>query len=164
GAGALPDLVQDPRCLDFLHDCGLVFQIGGVVQSTGPGLVWVAPNGSRAGEAATIACGTAVPLEPGLGVSIRLRPEDVILAKPPCTAELSLTNQLPGVITHLTRGAARTLVTIDCGFEAPILAEVTERSVERLSLDVGSSVLAMMKAQALRVRPQTSSAPFELRP
>lgn len=155
GAGALPELVQDPRRLDFLHDCGLVFQIAGEVASSGSGLVWVTPAGATDGENVSIACGSGVALEPTTPVSIRLRPEDVILAKPPCTAELSLTNQLPGVITHMTRGAARTLVTIDCGFDQPVLAEVTERSVARLSLGIGTGVLAMMKAQALRVRPKT---------
>lgn len=151
--GPLEELVQDPSSLDLLHDCGLVFNVPGVVESCdGSGLVQVAHTGPSEQR---IACGDGAEFPPGTAVDVRLRPEDVILALPPAPPALSLSNQLPGVIQHVTQGAGRTLVSIECGVGVPILAEVTARSVERLGLAPGVSVIAMMKAQALRIRPRS---------
>lgn len=148
--GPLAELVQKPGALDLLHDCGLVFHVPGVIESRDPtGLVHVAPAGS---SGVRIACGDGADLDPGTPVDVRMRPEDVILALPPAPTTLSLSNQLPGKVQHVTQGAGRTLVSIDCGLGVPILAEVTARSVERLGLTPGVQVIAMMKAQALRVR------------
>ncbi|QDV08291.1 Spermidine/putrescine import ATP-binding protein PotA [Planctomycetes bacterium Poly30] len=150
--GPLEELVRSPESLDLLHDCGLVFNVPGSIESRdATGLVHVAHRGP---SALRIACGDGAELEPGSTVDVRLRPEDVILALPPAPPALSLTNQLPGTVLHLTRGQGRTLVSIECGVGVPILAEVTARSVERLGLGPGMAVIAMMKAQALRIRPR----------
>ena len=158
GEGPLQDLVQTPGHLDLLHDCGLVFNVPGVVEARdGSGLTHVAHLGT---SEARILCGDAAAFPVGARVDVRLRPEDVILALPSVhgaqsiAEQLSLSNQLPGTVTHLTEGGARTLVSIDCGLGVPVLAEVTKRSQERLGLKPGAPVLAMMKAQALRLRPR----------
>ncbi len=158
GEGSLERLVQSPSHLDLLHDCGLVFHVPGVVESKDDsGLTRVAHRGAAD---ARILCGDAGHFSIGAAVDVRLRPEDVILALPAeggaasLVSQLSLSNQLPGTVTALTVGAARTLVSMDCGVGVPILAEVTQRSVERLGLRPGARVVAMMKAQALRLRPR----------
>ena len=165
GEGALADLVRTPRHLDLLHDCGLLFNLPGIVESRDPsGLTHVAHGGV---SGARILCGDPEPWPIGARVDVRLRPEDVILALPSTggvsslAAQLSLSNQLPGRVTHLTDGASRTLVSLDCDLGVPVLAEVTRRSVERLGLAPGVQVIAMMKAQALRLTPRVSAGRSE---
>ena len=156
GVGTLVELVQDAARLDLLHDCGLVYGLAGVVESVDEtGLVRVMPEGSER----SIACGgrqsAGTPVAAGASVEVRLRPEDIILALPPCAAELSLSNRFDGVVQHMTVGApstgGRVLVTLDCGLGRPLLAEITQRSSARLALRPGSAVVAMVKAQALSV-------------
>lgn len=161
GEGPLESLVQNPAHLDLLHDCGLVFHVPGVVEARDDsGLAHIAHQGAAE---ARILSGDGASFEVGDQVDVRLRPEDVILAlptaggAPSAAAQLSLSNQIPGSVTHLTEGAGRTLVSMDCGLGVPVLAEVTKRSVERLGLRPGAPVIAMMKAQALRLRPRSGS-------
>ncbi len=161
GQGPLGSLVETPEHLDLLHDCGLVFHIPGVVEARDEtGLTHVAHDGTAE---ARILCGDGAAFPVGAAVDVRLRPEDVILALPAeggeaaLAGQLSLSNQLPGTVTSLTVGAARTLVSMDCGLGVPVLAEVTGRSVERLGLRPGAQVMAMMKAQALRLRPRSDA-------
>ena len=165
GEGALADLVRTPGHLDLLHDCGLLFNVPGIVESRdASGLTHIAHGGS---SPARILCGDPGPWPIGARVDVRLRPEDVILALPTTggvsslAAQLSLSNQLPGRVTHLTDGAARTLVSLDCDLGVPVLAEVTQRSVQRLGLAPGVQVIAMMKAQALRLAPRVGAGRVE---
>ena len=92
---------------------------------------------------------------PGDGgeVELLLRPEDVILARPPFEGRVSLTNQLEGTVARVARTPARTLVEVRLAAGGPaLLAEVTERAVERLQLAPGEAVAALFKAQATRCR------------
>jgi molybdate transport system ATP-binding protein len=149
GQGSLVQLASRADTLELLHDCGLVFALPGEVQRRDEdGLTWVRPDG-ESGE--LLACGNCQdPV--GARVEVLLRPEDVILARPPLDARLSVTNSLPGRIAGVARSSARCLVTVDCGLAVPMLAEVTERAVRDLELAVGAEVLVLYKAQAVRTR------------
>jgi molybdate transport system ATP-binding protein len=149
GQGTVDDLASVPSTLDLLHDQGLVFALPGRVERRDEdGLSWIRLEGSGAHE---IACGDAgEPL--GTPVDVLLRPEDVVLARPPLEGRLSLVNRLPGRVTGVTRGANRVLVHLDCGCGAPVLADVTERAVRGLGLEPGAEVVALAKAQATRTR------------
>ncbi|MCH2172774.1 molybdenum ABC transporter ATP-binding protein [Myxococcota bacterium] len=149
GQGPLPQLATDSDTLELLHDCGLVFALPGRVARRDPdGLAWIRPDGASERE---LACGDC-PAEPGDRVEMVLRPEDLVLARPPVETPLSLTNRLPGRVVSVTRSSARCLVTLDCGLSAPVLAEVTERAVRDLSLTPSQPVVALCKAQAMQVR------------
>lgn len=159
GHGNVASLAMDENCLELLHDCGLRFALRGVAGRRDPsGLAWITLGGG-----AEIAAGSWLgPVSrAGGSVDIILSPQDVILARPPLDATLSLTNRLEGRVTGIARTPQRHLVEVDCGIGQPILADVTERAVERLGLAEGTRVVALFKAQATRVRSSTSGAAAE---
>jgi len=149
GQGTPTDLAAAEETLELLHDCGIVFALPGhVVRRDEDGLSWVELAGPRPHE---IACGDCHdPL--GAPVEVVLRPDDVVLALPPLEARLSFTNAFEGEVLRVTKTALRCMITIDCGFDGPLLAEVTERAVRSLGLEPGKSVIALCKAQATRTR------------
>ncbi len=154
GLGSAAELAMQDQCLELLHDCGLVFTLPcEFSRRTADGLVWVQSAGGHG-----IACGDFEGAEDppgGAAVDLLLRPEDVILARPGMDAELSLTNRIEGRIRRITKTARRVLVEMECGGPEPLLAEVTERALQRLDLREGSPAMALFKAQATRGRLRT---------
>ncbi len=88
----------------------------------------------------------AQPAEPGEWVRLCVRPEDVTLATRSGGSPSSARNHLTGQIVRLTPSGPHVRVTIDCGF--PLVALVTQRSVEELGFVPGSPVTAHFKATA----------------
>jgi molybdate transport system ATP-binding protein len=62
---------------------------------------------------------------------------------------VTIQNQLQGVVTEIKQTGYRILVTVDIG-ESLIIAEVTTKALQSLSIKVGSNVYCLMKAQAIR--------------
>jgi molybdate transport system ATP-binding protein len=175
GQGDLSTIAADRGAVELLAGSGLSFSLPGrMVRRDGTGLGWVAltgrdgtapggpggpdgpgrpggPDGPDGPGACEVACGE-VAAEVGDDVEVILGPADIVLAVPPMDARLSLTNHLAGTVERVTRTAARCLVQVDCGLQGPVLAEVTERAVERLELSPGAPVVALFKAQATRAR------------
>ena len=89
----------------------------------------------------------AQPAEPGERVRLCVRPEDVTVfpggPKPGGTREF---NRLGGRVQRLVPSGSHVRVVIDCGF--PLVALVTQRSVEELGFAAGSPVTAHFKATA----------------
>jgi tungstate transport system ATP-binding protein len=85
--------------------------------------------------------------EPGERVRLCVRPEDVTIfpgvPKPGGTREF---NRLGGTVQRLVPSGPHVRVVIDCGF--PLVALVTQRSVEELGFVAGSPVTAHFKATA----------------
>jgi ABC-type sugar transport system ATPase subunit len=85
--------------------------------------------------------------EPGERVRLCVRPEDVTIfpgaPKPGGTREF---NRLGGKVLRLVPSGLHVRVIIDCGF--PLVALVTQRSVEELGFTVDSPVTAHFKATA----------------
>jgi tungstate transport system ATP-binding protein len=88
----------------------------------------------------------AQPAEPGEWVRLCIRPEDVTLAARTEGGASSARNHLRGRVVRVAAAGAHVRVTIDCGF--PIVALVTQRSVDEMGLAAGSSVTAHFKATA----------------
>jgi molybdopterin-binding protein len=65
--------------------------------------------------------------------------------------QLSARNQLPGVVTEIKVGNIMAQVTIDLGNGLEIVSAITRDSVERLGLEVGSQVVAVVKATDVMV-------------
>lgn len=149
--GPVHELALREDCLERLHDEGLLFKVPGrLAQDREGGLAWVELAGGE-----RVASGAFEGPRPGDGgeVELLLRPEDVILARPPFEGRVSLTNQLEGTVARVARTPARTLVEVRLAAGGPaLLAEVTERAVERLQLAPGEAVAALFKAQATRCR------------
>lgn len=87
-------------------------------------------------------------LPEGCAVSVALRPEDVALSREQ-VRQVSIQNQLPGRVVRLAEEQGRVLAELDVGF--PLLAEISARARDQLDLKPGSSVVALIKVQALRV-------------
>jgi len=84
---------------------------------------------------------------PGESVRLCLRPEDVTLsAGRPAADGSSARNHLAGRVLRVTASGPYVRVIVDCGF--PLVALVTQRSVDELSLRDGASVVAHFKATA----------------
>ncbi|HZZ84156.1 MAG TPA: molybdenum ABC transporter ATP-binding protein [Anaeromyxobacteraceae bacterium] len=76
------------------------------------------------------------------------RAEDVILEEPG-GSPTSARNRLEGTVRAVVPEGPLSRVTVDCGF--PLVALVTRRSVEKLRLEPGTAVLALVKAPAIRL-------------
>ena len=88
----------------------------------------------------------AQPAEPGEWVRLCVRPEDVTLTGRTGPGASSARNHLAGQIVRLAPSGPHVRVTIDCGF--PLVALVTQRSVDDLGFAAGSPVTAHFKATA----------------
>ena len=85
--------------------------------------------------------------EPGEWVRLCLRPEDVTLFPgAPKPATHAVFNRLPARVLRIVPAGAHARATVDCGF--PLVALVTRREIEDLSLREGASVTAHFKASA----------------
>ncbi|HEU4438834.1 MAG TPA: TOBE domain-containing protein, partial [Methylomirabilota bacterium] len=97
-------------------------------------------------EAAAQTIEVAQPAEAGEWVRLCVRPEDVTISSRAGDTPSSARNHLAGQIVRLTVSGPHVRVTIDCGF--PLVALVTQRSVDELHLSAGSPVTAHFKATA----------------
>jgi tungstate transport system ATP-binding protein len=106
-------------------------------------LTLVAPGGLTIEAIGTAATGQAL---------VCLRPEDVSLSLPGATGSGSARNQLPGRVRRVALTGADARVEVDCGFT--LVARVTRRSIQELSLDAGSEVVVSFKATAVHLIPK----------
>ena len=96
--------------------------------------------------------------EPGAGVRVAIRPEDVTLVRPGGDGGLSSArNALPGVVSRVMVTDAGARVVVDCGFS--LVALVTPRSIADLGLAEGVRITATFKASAPHLLPGTGVAP-----
>ena len=65
----------------------------------------------------------------------------------------SARNQLLGRITHITRQGHNDLIRLELAGELPLDARITHESTRRLELEIGTDVVALIKAGALNVLP-----------
>lgn len=90
-------------------------------------------------------------LPPGLAVTLLFRESEVSLAKH-LSGLISLRNQLPCVVTGVHHGRVLTRVQLGCG-NGTIESVITTRSAERLTLEPGDEVDALVKASEMLVLP-----------
>lgn len=80
-------------------------------------------------------------------VLISIRPWDVALASKP-VAGVSIQNQIRGVVTRCSNHERSSLVEVDIG--APILVEISRRSVATLNIDIGREITCLIKTRAIQ--------------
>ena len=88
-------------------------------------------------------------VELGEPVALCIRPENVTLSINPDGGVTSARNVFPGKIIRVTPMGLFHKVQLDCGF--PLVAYVTNHSLENLSLGEGKQVRALFKATAIHV-------------
>lgn len=110
---------------------------------------------NRAGEVTVDVSGktfrAVAPLQPGMGVNLLFRSEDVTIDLPGSTRS-SARNVFPGRIKRLVALRPVVQIVIDCGVD--ITALVTASSAEDLALSEGKEVLVSVKATAIHVLPR----------
>ena len=87
-------------------------------------------------------------IEPGGEVRLHIRARDVSLAVG-SVDNLSILNRVPGTVEALREHGDAVLVRVACGEQA-LLARVTRRSVDELSLVPGKRVLALVKSVSVQ--------------
>lgn len=90
---------------------------------------------------------TAPYLKTGEWVTLLFKETEVSLAKN-LSGEISLRNRFPATVRHIERGALLSAVRLDYRGEA-LLSIITTRAVERLQLEVGDEVEALVKANEM---------------
>jgi tungstate transport system ATP-binding protein len=140
--GSIHDIFYRPQGKDIARFVGIDTILNGVVESSEEGL-------------ARVSVGTAVfevitPYRPGTQVALFIRPEEVTIAlKDGDLPKTSVRNQLMGTITKMVPFGPFVRTTIDFG--SHLTALVTRRSADELSLAVGMTVIAGVKATAIHV-------------
>ncbi len=96
---------------------------------------------------------------PADDVEIAVRADAVVLMEPdsPRHTHTSLRNQIPGTVSDLAVDDATATVTVEIADGVPIESVVTEESVDRLGLAVGTAVIAAFKTTAARGTPVESN-------
>jgi len=147
GQGPYADLVHDSSVLDVVHDRGMlnilkarvvehrpadglsVLRVGTQIE---PRVPWTVP-----------ACSAA----PGTDVMISVQPWDVAFSTE-VLGSVSIQNQIPGVVIRCTVHQSRAVVEVDIG--APLIVEVSRRSVDALNLQPGRPIVCLIKSNAVR--------------
>lgn len=116
---------------------------------------------SRDGELAVVSTGAgrlrAIVPPDAESVAVVVRADAVTLHAPadaPRADATSARNRFPGEVVAVERGESVSRVSVDIGAETPVFALLTEDSLERLELGIGSDVVASFKATATRATPR----------
>jgi molybdate transport system regulatory protein len=67
----------------------------------------------------------------------------------------SARNQFRGTITRITPGAVNAEIELDIGANQPLIAIITQESVDRLGLETGGETVALIKASSVIVSTDT---------
>jgi tungstate transport system ATP-binding protein len=140
--GSIHDIFYQPQGKDIARFVGIDTILKGTVNSNDDGHAKISV-GITVFEVIT-------PCKPGTKVALFIRPEEVTIAvKDGDLPRTSVRNQLTGTITKMVPFGPFVRTTIDCG--SYLTALVTRRSADELSLVVGMTVIAGIKATAIHV-------------
>ncbi len=146
GIGAYRDLVHDPAAAAVVHERGMVNLLEGTVIGHDPALGTSVIAIASGIELTVPMAGAAA----GEGVILSIAPKDVALAGARI-GRVSIQNQVSGVVGRVSIHERMALVEVLLGGR-PLLAEVSHRAVRDLALASGSSVVCLMKSQAIECR------------
>ena len=137
--GSSTEVFASPRNKEIAEFVGIENIIDGVIVGSEEGLVAIDADGMVIAAVSDCSIGDKV--------CACTRPEDITLALSPTSS--SARNSFTGKITRVVPVGPLTRVEIDCGF--PLIALVTKRSTEELSLEKGKQVYATFKATGVHV-------------
>jgi molybdopterin-binding protein len=139
------EIFRAPASEDVARFVGIETILDGRVLAVQAGVAVLDVAGQKIEAAGTV--------QPGTRVRLCLRPEDVTLlaasARHPAS---SVRNHLAGTVARLVPVGPYVRAVVECGF--PLVALVTQRSVEELALREGAPVVAAFKATAAHLIPQ----------
>ena len=144
--GTTNDIFYQPAGKNIARFVGIDTMLKGIVNSNEEGHAKVSV-GNAVFEVLT-------PCRPGTQVSLFIRPEEVTVAlNDGDLPKTSVRNQLTGTITKMVPFGPFVRTTIDFG--SSLTALVTRRSADELSLTVGMTIIAGVKATAIHVIPDS---------
>jgi molybdate transport system ATP-binding protein len=141
--GSPQDVFSRPKNAEVAQIVGVETVVQGHVIEQANGLATVRVNGTTLKGLGSD--------EIGSPVFVCIRAEDVVLEQAG-SGITSARNHLVGKVSEITPHGVMVQVKIECGF--PLVAMVTRGALEDLSLNVGSSVIAAMKAGAVHLVPR----------
>jgi tungstate transport system ATP-binding protein len=145
--GTTNDIFYQPFGKDIARFVGIDTNLKGVVKTNDRGLAEIETPGAIFEAITTIL--------PGQRVALFIRPEEVTLKLPESVSnKTSARNQLSGTITKMVPFGPFIRISVDCG--SPMTALITRRSADELGFAVGMTVIAIVKASAIHVLPDTS--------
>jgi tungstate transport system ATP-binding protein len=145
--GSIHDIFYRPQGKDIARFVGIDSMLNGVVESNEGGH-------ARVSVSSTI-LEVITPCKPGTRVELFIRPGEVNLAvKEGELPKTSVRNQLTGKIIKMVPFGPFVRTTVDIG--SHLTALVTRRSADELSLAVGMTVIAGIKATAIHVIPDSA--------
>jgi len=144
--GSPNDIFYQPFSKDIARLVGIDVTLKGVVKSNDRGHAEII-IGNSIFEAITSA-----PAEQR--VVLYIRPEEVTIKLPESeSGKTSARNQLLGTITRMVQFGPFIRINVDCG--APLTALITRKSCGELGLTIGTKVMAIVKATAIHVIPDS---------
>jgi molybdopterin-binding protein len=141
--GKPTDLILDPATPFVAAFTGAELLLNGRVTGSDGDLVTVDADG-----VVLVAAAREGGLQPGSRVHVGYRPEDVVITLPGAAPATSAVNRFSMTVIALVQ--AESLVRVRLGGTVQLTALVTRRSAEMLQLGAGVSVMAQVKATALR--------------
>lgn len=150
GTAGVPEAVVDGVVLEREGELGVVETDAGTVQAR---LVdEITARESTSGEEDP--GDSSARLEPGTRVQVSIRADTVTLQDPADApgdeGATSARNRFSGTVSHLDSGTTITTVAVEVGAADPLLALVTQESLDRLGIEPGVAVVASFKATATR--------------
>ena len=142
--GAPQEVFSRPANAGVAQIVGIETVVQGQVVASDNGLATVSVNGMLLKGLGVDVSGTAV--------YVCIRAEDVLLEQPG-SGVTSARNHLPGRITEILQQGVLVTVTVDCGFS--LRAVITRGAREELGLEIGSAVVAAIKAGAVHLVPRS---------
>ena len=91
----------------------------------------------------------ALALQEGAAAIALVKSSHVLIATDLAHVRLSARNQLPGLVSHIERGAVNSIVTVDIGSGMALTAAVTLQSSEQLDLHPGQRVTTVFPAECV---------------
>lgn len=150
-SGTPEDLTTDPATPFVAAFTGAELLLDGVVEEVAEGTLTV-----RAGDARLVGRGTDPAPPRGTRVHVRYRPEDVTLA-PAEAPDVSARNRLRMRVRSTTPAGG--LIRVRLEGPVRLAALVTRESAERLGVQPGAEVTALLKTAALHVYPEHVYSP-----
>lgn len=140
GEGPFSQVIRDHKALKLAHSLGLENVLQVTVLRHDPELGY-----TLAELEPHVVCLSLSTAGAGNHVFVKVAAANIALARRPL-GDVTIQNQLPGIIKRMTRVAHRMLVEIDIG--TILFVEVTVKDVHDLSLQEGERVYCLIKTQA----------------
>lgn len=155
GAGRYTNIIHDDASLEVMHDRGMTnvlrARVAASHEEDGVSTLAIrSPTEAHERAPAGASVEIVAPLAPvsvGEPVTIAIQPWDIALAAQ-CVENVSIQNQLQGVVQRISTHDRRVLVEVDLG--APVIVEISRRAGASLGIEPGKPIVCLIKSHAIR--------------